>query len=216
MPTPLLNTVSNPIIENEKPDNAIHDCKADDLPEASVTQVGRPKCILNPSLKACEILKGKAVVPAEDLDWAEVHVFAAEIEEMEALEPSNLKEAMRQTDWELWKKAMEEKLTMLNNTSIWELVNPPSGANIVGSKWVFKAKNDMAGNVVYYKAHLVAQGFSQVPGVDYFDTFAPVAKLISIRAVLAITAACNMEIHQIDIKGAFLNGKLTDNECIYM
>jgi len=69
---------------------------------------------------------------------------------------------------------------------------------------------------VCYKAHLVAQGFSQVPGVDYFDTFAPVAKLASIRAVLAIAAARNMEIHQIDIKGAFLNEKLTDNECIYM
>jgi len=74
----------------------------------------------------------------------------------------------------------------------------------------------VAGNVVYYKVHLVAQGFSQVPGVDYFDNFAPVAKLASIHAVLAIVAARNMEIHQIDIKGAFLNGKLTDNECIYM
>jgi len=111
---------------------------------------------------------------------------------------------------------MKEKLTMLNNTSIWELIDPPSGANIVGSKWVFNAKKDAAGNIVCYKACLVAQGFSQVPGVDYFDTFAPVAKLVSICAILAIAAACNMEIHQIDIKGAFLNGKLTDNECIYM
>jgi len=64
----LSNTVFNPIIENEKPDNATHDCKADDLPEASVTLVGRPKRILNPSLKAREILEGKAVVLAEDLD----------------------------------------------------------------------------------------------------------------------------------------------------
>jgi len=216
MPTPLLNTVSHPIIENEKPNNATHDCKADNLPKASVTLVGRPKRILNPSLKAHEILEGKAVILAKDLDWAEVHVFAAEIEEMEVLEPSNLKEAMRRTDWELWKKAIEEELTMLKNTSTWELVDPPSGANIIGSKWVFKAKKDAAGNVVHYKAHLVAQGFSQVPGVDYFDTFAPVAKLVSICAVLAIAAACNIEIHQIDIKGAFLNGKLTDNECIYM
>jgi len=63
---------------------------------------------------------------------------------------------------------------------------------------------------------LVAQGFSQVPGVDYFDTFAPIDKLASICAVLAIAAACNMEIYQIDIKGAFLNGKLTGNERIYM
>jgi len=63
---------------------------------------------------------------------------------------------------------------------------------------------------------LVAQGFSQVPGVDYFDTFAPVAKLVSIHAVLAIMATYNIEIHQIYIKGAFLNRKLTDKKCIYI
>ena len=70
--------------------------------------------------------------------------------------------------------------------------------------------------MVRYKAHLVAQGFSQVPGVDYFDTFAPVAKLASIHVALAIAAANNMEIHQIDIKGAYLNRKLNSDEQIYM
>ena len=135
---------------------------------------------------------------------------------MEKLEPGNLREAKGQVDWELWKKAMEEELTMLNDAGTWELIDPPTGVNIVGSKWVFKAKKDAAGNVIHYKARLVAQGFSQVPGVDYFDTFAPVAKLASIRAVLAIAAAQDMEIHQIDIKGAYLNRKLTENERIYM
>jgi hypothetical protein len=91
-------------------------------------------------------------------------------------------------DWELWKQAMEEELTMLGDAGTWELVDPPFGANIVGSKWVFKAKKDAAGSVICYKAHLVAQGFSQVPGVDYFDTFAPVARLSSICMVLAIAA----------------------------
>ena len=108
---------------------------------------------------------------------------------MEKLEPGNLREAKGRVDWELWKKAMEEELTMLNNAGTWELIDPPTGVNIVGLKWVFKAKKDAAGNVICYKARLVAQGFSQVPGVDYFDTFAPVAKLASIRAVLAIAAA---------------------------
>lgn len=194
------------------PDTVDNDPVAD-LPEELAR---RPQRVRNPSLKAREILEGKAVGLAEELDWAEVHVLAAEIEEAEGLEPGSLKEAMGRADWELWKKAMEEELTMLGDTGTWGLVDPPSGVNIVGSKWVFKAKKDAAGNVVRYKARLVAQGFSQVPGVDYFDTFAPVAKLASIRAVLAIAAARNMEIHQIDIKGAFLNGKLTDDERIYM
>ena len=67
-----------------------------------------------------------------------------------------------------------------------------------------------------YKARLVVQGFSQVPGVDYYDTFAPVAHLASIHTVLAITAAEDLEVHQIDIKGAYLNRELTDDEVIYM
>jgi hypothetical protein len=91
-----------------------------------------------------------------------------------------------------------------------------NGANIIGSKWVFCTNKDVAGIVIHHKAHLVAQGFSQVPGVDYFDTFSPVAKLASIRAVLTMPAAEDMELHQIDIRGAYLNGELTERETIYM
>jgi len=75
---------------------------------------------------------------------------------------------------------------MLKEMGTWEVVEKPDGVNVVGSKWVFKAKKDAAGNVVCYKARLIAQGFSQVPGVDYFDTYAPVARMASIRAILAM------------------------------
>ena len=105
---------------------------------------------------------------------------------------------------------------MLKNTDTWQLVEPPENINIVGSKWVYKVKKDAAGNIVYYKAWLVAQGFSQVFGIDYFDTFVPVAKLASIRTVLAIAAARDFEIHQINIKDAYLNRKLNQNKVIYM
>jgi hypothetical protein len=111
---------------------------------------------------------------------------------------------------------MEEELTMQQDAGTWKLVERPPGTNVVGAKWVFKAKKDAAGNVVRYKARLVAQGFSQVPGVDYFDTYAPVTRLSSIHTVLAIAAAHDMEIHQIDIKGAYLNRHLAENEVIYM
>lgn len=142
--------------------------------------------------------------------------MAAEISEAEALEPRSLAEAKRRPDWPLWEKAIHEELALLKEAGTWRLVDPPTDANIVGSKWVFRAKKDAAGNVVRYKARLVAQGFSQVPGVDYFDTFAPVAKLASIRTTLAEAAALDWDIHQIDIKGAYLNGELTDDEKIYM
>ncbi len=149
-------------------------------------------------------------------DFADEYAMAAEISEVEALEPRNLREAKARPDWPLWEKAIEEELRMLRETETWTLVEPPEGANVVGSKWVFRAKKDAAGNVVRYKARLVAQGFSQVPGVDYFDTYAPVARLALIRAILALAAAQDMEIHQIDIKGAYLNGKLTSEEKIFM
>jgi hypothetical protein len=99
-----------------------------------------------------------------------------------------LGEAKRRADWPLWEQAIREELEMLKKTGTWELTERPPNVNVVGSKWVFRAKKDAAGNVVRYKARLVAQGFSQVPGVDYFDTFAPVARLAAIRSVLALAA----------------------------
>ncbi|KAJ3481674.1 hypothetical protein NLJ89_g12191 [Agrocybe chaxingu] len=149
-------------------------------------------------------------------DFVDEYALVAEISETEALEPRDVKEAMGRPDWPLWEKAIQEELSVLKAAGTWELVDTPDGVNIVGSKWVFRAKKDAAGNIVRYKARLVAQGFSQVPGVDYFDTFAPVARLASIRAVLAIAAVNDFEIHQIDIKGAYLNGVLTTGEVIYM
>lgn len=141
-------------------------------------------------------------------EYVAEYALAAEMAESEALEPSSLAEAKRRPDWPLWEKATLETL------KTWELVNPPADANIIGSKWVFRAKKDAAGNVVRYKGWLVAQGFSQVPGVDYFDTFAPIAKLALIRSILAMAAVSDMELHQIDIVGAYLYADLS--ECIYM
>ncbi|KAF7779102.1 hypothetical protein Agabi119p4_3447 [Agaricus bisporus var. burnettii] len=178
--------------------------------------IRRSQRIRNPSRKARDILEGKAVTMAEETDWEDVHALSTEMVEMESLEPKTWQEAMRSPDSTLWKKAMEDELAMLKASRTWELVDPPSKVNIVGSKWVFKCKKDAIGNIVRYKARLVAQGYSQVPGVDYFDTFAPVAQLSSIRTVLAIATARNLEIHQIDIKGAYLNGKLNSDEVVYM
>jgi Reverse transcriptase (RNA-dependent DNA polymerase) len=149
-------------------------------------------------------------------DFIDEYVMVAEMSDLEALELRSLAEAKRRPEWPLWEKAIREELATLQEAGTWELTDTPNGANIVGSKWVFRAKKDAAGNVARYKARLVAQGFSQVPGVDYFDTFAPVAKLASIRAVLAMATAKDMELHQIDIKGAYLNGELTERETICM
>jgi Reverse transcriptase (RNA-dependent DNA polymerase) len=100
-------------------------------------------------------------------DFEEEHMMAAEISDVEALELRFLVKAKHHPDWPLWKKGIHEELALLQETSTWELTDGPAQANIVGSKWVFHRKKDAAGNIICYKAHLIVQGFSQVPSVDY-------------------------------------------------
>jgi Reverse transcriptase (RNA-dependent DNA polymerase) len=88
------------------------------------------------------------------------YALAAEVSEAEALEPRTLAEARTRSDWPLWEKAIQEELDTLHKAGTWSLEEAPPGVNVVGSKWVFKAKKDAAGKVVRYKAHLVTQGFS--------------------------------------------------------
>ncbi|GBE86812.1 hypothetical protein SCP_1000540 [Sparassis crispa] len=96
----------------------------------------------------------------------------------------------------------------------WELQDLPKDRNAVGCKWVFQKKTNKEGQVVKYKARLVAQGYSQIPGMDFLETFAPVVHLESIRAILALAVVNNWEIGQMDVKGAYLNGDLQEE--IYM
>ena len=122
----------------------------------------------------------------EDFDGLE-HVFTAETTDTEALEPRSLIEAKQQPDWLLWEKAIQEELVTLKATSTWRLEEAPPNANIIGSKWVFKAKKDAVDNIAWYKARLVAQGFSQINGINYDNTYAPMAHLASSHAIIAVT-----------------------------
>ena len=128
--------------------------------------------------------------------------------------PTSLLEAHTRPDWKQWEKAVLDEYQSLIDNETWEVAKLPKGKNLVGSKWVFKVKENADGSIDRYKARLVAQGFSQKFGVDYEDTFAPVAKFTSIRTILAIGANRDMEIHQMDVKTAFLNSKLQEE--IYM
>ena len=129
-------------------------------------------------------------------------------------EPSSYQEAMNSSKSDQWRKAIEEELDSLEKNHTWELVNLPEGKNVVGSRWVFKEKRGANGEINRHKARLVAQGYSQKQGIDFDDTFAPVAKYNSIRTVLAVANELNLNVHQMDVKTAFLNGDL-DTE-IYM
>ena len=96
--------------------------------------------------------------------------MAVQMSEIEALEPPSLAIARKSPDLTEWEKAIHEELAILNAAGTWEVVDASVGTNIISSKWVFQAKKDAAGVVMCYKARLVAQGFLQVPGVNYFLT----------------------------------------------
>jgi hypothetical protein len=119
-------------------------------------------------------------------------------------DPRSYKEALSSHDADRWMDAMKEeyKSLMLNRT--WTLCELPAGANVVGTAWKYKTKHDQDGKRVKDKARLVAQGFSQKPGVDYLTdrTFAPVAKFTSIRSVLALAAREDWHLHNMDVDTA--------------
>ena len=131
-------------------------------------------------------------------------------------DPQTVDEARSRSDWPLWQEAMDREMKTLEDAGTWETVLRPAGRNIVGSKWVFRLKRKSDGSVDKYKARLVARGFTQVYGTDYFETYSPVAKLSTFRTILALAAQQDWEIESFDFNGAYLNGELGENEDIYM
>ena len=107
-------------------------------------------------------------------------------------------------------KNHERRITFAPKNETWELINLPSGRKLVKCKWVFKKNFDVDVYPMKYKKILVAKGFSQFQGIDYNETFAPVAKMESIRLVLAIIASKQWEVHHMDVKSAFLPGDLKE------
>ncbi|GKA32921.1 retrotransposon protein, putative, ty1-copia subclass [Tanacetum coccineum] len=121
-------------------------------------------------------------------------------------EPANYKAAMLDSESNKWLDAMNAEMQSMKDNQVWRLVDLPPDCKTVGSKWLFKKKTDMDGNVHTYKARLVAKGFTQLYGVDYEETFSPVADIRAIRILIAIAAFYDYEIWQMDVKTAFLNG----------
>jgi Reverse transcriptase (RNA-dependent DNA polymerase)/gag-polypeptide of LTR copia-type/Pol polyprotein, beta-barrel domain/GAG-pre-integrase domain/Integrase core domain len=140
----------------------------------------------------------------------------AKIARIEAeVEPQSFKEAVNHpTRARQWEDAIYDEYNSIVNNGTWTLVPRPANRKVVSSKWVFKYKRDQTGEIVRCKARLVARGFTQVFGLDYIETFSPVAKLASIRILLAIAAVEDLEIHQMDVVTAFLAGDLEEE--VYM
>ncbi|KAK9078427.1 hypothetical protein SSX86_002484 [Deinandra increscens subsp. villosa] len=122
-------------------------------------------------------------------------------------EPLTYNEAISQDSW---REAMEAELASIEKNKTWTLTKLPPNKKAIGLKWVFKVKRDASGNVTKHKARLVAKGYVQVEGIDYEDTFAPVARIESIRLIIALAASKGWLVHHLDVKCAFLHGKLQE------
>ncbi|CAM8904873.1 unnamed protein product [Rhodiola kirilowii] len=108
---------------------------------------------------------------------------------------------------------MHEELEEFARNDIWDLVPKPDGVNVIDTKWIFKNKSDATGNITRNKARLVAQGYTQIEGIDFDETFAPVARLEATHLLLALACHLKFWLFQMDVKSAFLNGFL--NEKVY-
>src|SRR3954468_17721462 len=136
--------------------------------------------------------------------------FCAHFSFVSSIEPLRVEQALDDSDWLI---AMQDELTSFTRNEVWSFVERPSGQdhNIIGTKWIFKNKQDEHGTIIRNKARLVAQGYSQVEGLDFDETFAPVARLESIRMFLAYAAFNGFPLFQMDVKSAFLNGPIQED-----
>ena len=140
--------------------------------------------------------------------------IAKSIDPNDEAEPKTIQEALNHpTRGKQWEQAIRDEYKSLIKNDTWELVPRPPNRKVIGSKWALRHKKDEIGKIVRLKARLVAKGFSQIYGIDYMDTYAPVVKLASIRILLAIAAiygdtpdGCSYSISGWEIKGGNLHG----------
>jgi hypothetical protein len=157
----------------------------------------------------------------QDSALVAMHELDSDMEPLYALsadvgvdEPINYSDAMKRSDAKQWEKAAQDEYNSIQAAGTWSLVALPAGRKAIGCKWIFKIKYKANGSIERHKGRLVAKGYSQKEGLDFNETFAPVAKFASIRSLLALAASYDLEIHQMDVKTAFLNGDLEEE--IYM
>nr|GEW28030.1 hypothetical protein [Tanacetum cinerariifolium] len=154
------------------------------------------------------ILKPKDIIPnvqesQRDVHYDDVPSEIPEPQKVKREDPRTYNEAMQSQDVAFWKEAIDDETGSIMENNTWTLSNLPPGCKLLGCKWIFKRKMKVDGKIDKFKARLVIQGFRQKEGIDYFDTYAPFARITTIRLMLALTAIYNLMIHQVDVKTTF-------------
>ena len=125
-------------------------------------------------------------------------------------DPLTFSQAISCVDSSHWLNAMKDELVSMDRNQVWDIVDLPSGKRPIGCKWIYKTKLNPDGSIKRYKSRLVAKGFTQREGIDYYETYAPVSSKDLLRIVMALVDHFDLELHQMDVKTAFLNGELNE------
>ncbi|XP_024192419.2 uncharacterized protein LOC112196335 [Rosa chinensis] len=204
------------VLDNQIVENPI-DFEHQDLPPNQVA-IAQPEAV---PIRRSERVRKFAI--SDDyvlfLQEVEPEKFSTYLQEVdfdigEENDPITYNQAINSSQSALWTEAMHAELESMRDNQVWELVEPAPNVKPIGCKWVFKTKKNLDGRIERYKARLVAKGFTQREGVDYHETFSPVSTKDAFRMIMALVAHYDMELHQMDVKTAFLNGELEEE--IYM
>ncbi|KAM2036667.1 hypothetical protein ACFX16_039588 [Malus domestica] len=195
LPTYEFDTVNTPRSENNENDPQVSSGSSSDILEEATSDIDDTQINSQSSV-------GVSDTQAFDhtpLKWRKLDNVLAQCN-LCIIEPEKFEDAAKD---ESWMNAMKDELSMIEKNTTWELVDMPSNKPIIGVKWVFKTKLNLDGTVQKNKARLVAKGYAQKPGIDYNETFAHVARLDTIRTLIALAAQKSWKLYQLDVKSAF-------------
>jgi len=139
------------------------------------------------------------------------HHYAYMVRVIQEVEPTCFEQAVGNPKWD---NAMDEKMATLDANATWELVALPEDKKAIGCKWVYKVKHNANGSMSRYKTRLVTKGYAQTYGIDYEETYSPVAKMTTVRTIIVMVAVKRWSLHQMDVKNVFFHGDLQDE--VYM
>ncbi len=150
----------------------------------------------------------KYLVQIFTYDGFVAHHYTYMVKVIHDVEPTCFEQGIGNSKWD---NATDEEMATLDVNATWELVALPKDKKTIGCKWVYKIKHNVDGSVSRYKSKLVAKGYAQTYGIDYEETYSLVAKMTTIRVIIAMAATKGWSLHQMDVKNVFLHGDLQED-----
>ena len=192
--------VPEPTIPDDDNVNNANENNVENMDNDNVEQLRRSDRVRFPSVR----LQGYALYPVSLCeDVTDIMHLVLMVES----EPISLDQALSNPKW---KEAMVEELRSIEKNETWQMVNLPSNKRVIDVKWVYKTKMKPNGEIAKYKARLVAKGFLQQPGLDFNEIYAPVARIETVKLIVALASLRKWSLNQLDVKSAFLNGPLEE------